>query len=92
MFPDLLIFRKVKGKVVVDVLEPHGDHFADAVAKAQGLARYAGSHGDLFGRIEVIRVVGDQIQSLDLQNTKIRTKVLQMTTPEQFMALYNEHG
>lgn len=92
MYPDLLIFRKVKGKVVVDLLEPHGDHFADAVAKAQGLARYAASHGDLFGRIEVIRVVGDQIQSLDLQNTRIRTKVLQMTTPEQFMALYHEHG
>lgn len=92
MFPDLLVFRRAKGKVVVDILEPHSDHFADAVAKAQGLARYAGEHGDLFGRIDIMRVEGDVIKSLHLQDRKIREKVLRMSKPEDLLALYEERG
>ncbi len=92
MFPDLLLFRRLKGKIVVDVLEPHSDHFADAVAKAQGLARFAGQHGDLFGRIDIMQVEGDVIKSLRLQDRKIREKVLRMSKPEDLLALYEEHG
>jgi type III restriction enzyme len=92
MYPDMLVFRRVKGKVVVDILEPHGDHFADGLAKAQGLARYSKAHGDDFGRIEAIRVVGGRIERLNLQDRKIRDKVLNMNTAEQFMELYEEHG
>jgi type III restriction enzyme len=92
MFPDLLIFRRVKGKVVVDMLEPHGDHFADGLAKAQGLARYARDHGDSFGRIEAIRVAGGRIERLNLQDRKIRDKVIALSTAEQFINLYEEYG
>ena len=34
----MLIFRRPKSKVVIDILEPHGDQFADHLPKAQGLS------------------------------------------------------
>ena len=92
MYPDMLVFRRTKGKVVVDIFDPHGDYFADALAKAQGLAEYAKLHGDQFGQIDVVRIEGDHIQSLHLQDAKIRKKILMMTTPQQFMALYDEQS
>lgn len=58
MFPDFVIFRKQKGAIVVDVLEPHAQRESDSVAKARGLAMFANKHGDRFGRIELI----DEIQ------------------------------
>jgi type III restriction enzyme len=92
LYPDLLVFRRIRGRVTIDILEPHGDHFADGLPKAQGLARYAAVHGESFGRIEAIRVVGDRIDRLDLQDSTVRGKVLRMTTPEQFQGLYTEYG
>ena len=58
MFPDLLVFRRPAGGVVIDIFEPHGDHLADHLSKAKGLANYARKHGRSFGRIEMIRFVG----------------------------------
>jgi type III restriction enzyme len=91
-FPDMLIFRRPKSKVVIDILEPHGDQLADHLSKAQGLAKYALKHGDGFGRIDMIRVVKDKIERLDMQDTKIRGKVLKATTPEQLKDLYADFG
>jgi type III restriction enzyme len=92
MYPDLLIFRRVRGNVLIDILEPHGDHLADHLAKAQGLAKYAQTHGDGFGRIEMIRFVGRKPQRLDLQDEQMRHKVLRANTPEQLADLYAEYG
>ena len=92
MYPDLIVFRRTKSGVHVDVLEPHGDHFADHVSKAQGLARYAKNHSDSLGRVEMIRVIKGKPERLDLQDEKIRGKVLLATTAEQLEDLYIEHG
>lgn len=92
LFPDLLVFRRVKGRVMVDILDPHGDFLADALDKVKGLARYAERHGDSYGRIEAIRVVKDRIERLDLQVNKLREKVLEATTVQQLSTLYVEHG
>jgi hypothetical protein len=43
-----------KGRVGVDILEPHSLHQEHSAAKAKGLADFALSHGDEFGRIELI--------------------------------------
>jgi len=92
MYPDLLVFRRTKGGVLTDILEPHGDQFADHLAKAQGLARYAGKHGEHLGRIEIIRFVGKVPQRMNLQDDKTRSRVLKATNPEQLPDLYEEFG
>jgi type III restriction enzyme len=92
LFPDLLVFHRRKGKVSIDILDPHGDHLADHLIKAQGLARYAKQHGEHFGRIEMIRLVKGKPERLDMQDEKIRGKVLKFTTVEQLKDLYEEFG
>ena len=92
VYPDLLVFRRVKSKVKIDILDPHGDYLGDAPAKAKGLAKYAAEHGDLFGKIEVIRVVKDKIERLNLQDEKVRAEVLLASTQEQFEATYTRLG
>jgi type III restriction enzyme len=91
-YPDMLIFRRPKSKIVIDILEPHGDHYADHLSKAQGLARYAQNHGEGFGRIEMIRLAKGRLERLDMQDNKIRGKVLKATTAEQLKDLYAELG
>ncbi len=91
MFPDLLTFRRGKGGVVIDILEPHGDQYKDHFPKAQGLARFAAKHGDAFGRIEMIRLVNKRIQRLDMQNDIVRSKVLKANA-EQLDDLYEDVG
>lgn len=91
-YPDMLVFRRQKHRVLIDILEPHGDQFADHLSKAQGLARYAKDHGAAFGRIEMIRLVKGKAERLDMQEEKVRAKVLKATTAEQLKDLYGEMG
>jgi type III restriction enzyme len=91
-YPDILVFSRKKSKVVIDILEPHGDHYADHLPKAQGLARYAKEHGEGLGRIEMIRMIEGKLERLDMQDDKIRAKVVKATTPEQLKDLYAELG
>jgi len=96
LYPDLLVMRRAKGRVLIDILDPHGDHLADALEKAQGLAEYARVHGDDFGRVEIVRVVRERgverIEKLDLKDHRIQTGVLRARDVNQLKALYSEHG
>jgi type III restriction enzyme len=92
LFPDILVFGRHKRRILIDILEPHGDQFADHLPKAQGLARYAKNHGEGFGRIEMIRLVKGKPERLDMQDDKVRGKVLKATTAEQLKDLYAEMG
>jgi type III restriction enzyme len=76
LFPDILVFRRNNKRIHIDVLEPHGDQFADHLPKAQGLAHYAKNHSESFGRIELIRLVKGKPERLDMQDDKVRGKVL----------------
>lgn len=44
VYPDFLFFRQPTGRIVIDILDPHGSHLDDAVTKAKGLALYAKEH------------------------------------------------
>ena len=79
VYPDFIIFRKVKNKIVVDILDPHSSSYSDAIPKAKGLAKFAETHGGQFGRIELIHKVNGQLKRLDLKDTAIRTRVLKAT-------------
>lgn len=50
MYPDFLVIRQdEEGEYVIDVLEPHGDQFADSLGKAKGLASMPGRNPPLAG-------------------------------------------
>jgi type III restriction enzyme len=79
MYPDFLVIRKNGSAWNVDILEPHASMLADSWAKAKGLAEFATKHGDHFGRIELIRMAGNSLKRLDLNDDKNRKKVLAVT-------------
>lgn len=90
MYPDLLVFRRQGAGVVCDVLEPHGLHLEDSVAKAKGLAEFAKRHGDEFGRIQLIAKFGSNYKRLSLDDIPIRDKVLAVTTADHLKLLFED--
>jgi type III restriction enzyme len=92
LYPDLLIFRSEKGKIRVDLLDPHSAALADAPDKAVGLAKYAAKHGQSYGRIQLIRVERDQILRLELQKEAVRTRVMAVKTKEHLDLLFADLG
>lgn len=80
MYPDFLLVSNSSEGYVLDILEPHGGQFADSLAKAKGLARYA--QEELApGRILLIREKTGrkgQYHCLDMTRHEVRTRVLAM--------------
>jgi len=49
--PDFLFFcQSADGSVVVDIVDPHGTHLADALPKLRGLAHYSETHPGVYRR------------------------------------------
>lgn len=92
LYPDLLVFRREKGKLKVDILDPHGEQFADNAEKAAGLASFARKHGDMFGRIEFIRVVKKRIAPLSLHDATMREKVEAVRDDKHLDDLFDVSG
>lgn len=99
MYPDFLVFRhdsRMDGGYVVDVLEPHGEQFADNLAKAKGLAHYAEAERRC-GRIQFIREDRDaagrkRFLRLDMARVDTREKVLRASTNEELANLFRSDG
>jgi type III restriction enzyme len=73
-YPDFIVFRKNSNDIVVDLLEPH--HGADSLAKAHGLCAFAAEFGEKFGRIDWIKIEGNQLKRLNLNSPSVRKQVL----------------
>jgi hypothetical protein len=84
--PDFVFFAKQQdGRIVADIVDPHGYHLADALAKLQGLAEYAAAHAEAFRRVEAIAEVDKQLRVLDLGRVDVREAV---TQAKDALALY----
>ena len=83
--PDFIFFAEQDGEVVVDIIDPHGFHLADALPKLQGLARYAETHSQIYRRIEAVAETGGKLRVLDLTRDDVRQAVMEATSAE---ALY----
>lgn len=71
--PDFLFFSTLQdGTVVVDIVDPHGLHLADALPKLQGLALYAEKHAKVFRRIESVAEAKGKLRVLDLMKEDVR--------------------
>lgn len=76
MRPDFVFFSLTPdGDVAVDLVDPHGHHFADALPKLRGLADFAERFGDEFRRIESVAETEGTLRVLDLKIEKVRQAV-----------------
>ena len=73
--PDFLFFVEVDGRVVVDLVDPHGIHLADALPKLQGLAVYAAAHAGGYRRIESVAAIKGKLRVLDLTREDVRKAI-----------------
>lgn len=83
--PDFVFFAEQDGKIVTDIVDPHGFQFADALPKLKGLARYAETHSQVYRRIEAVAETGGKLRVLDLTRADVRQALMEATSAE---ALY----
>ncbi len=76
MRPDFVFYAEQDGKVVVDIVDPHGLHLADALPKLLGLAEYAERHNGLYRRIESVAEVGGTLRRLDMTRKDVRSAIV----------------
>lgn len=98
-YPDFLIVRQyISGgdvKYVVDILEPHGNQYADNLPKAKALAEYAKKE-DRLGRIQLIHktatATGSKFIRLDLTDRENQEKVLLANTDDELSNIFTTNG
>jgi hypothetical protein len=74
--PDFIFFSTLEdGKVVADIVDPHGLYLDDALPKLQGLALYAEVHAMAYRRIESVAKVKGKLRVLDLMRVDVRKAV-----------------
>ena len=82
--PDFLVASKLDdGTLGISIVDPHGDHLADAKNKLLALADYAERFADQFVRIESITQSTDgNLRSLDLREPAVREAVREFSGSE----------
>ncbi|MBS0407734.1 MAG: DEAD/DEAH box helicase family protein [Proteobacteria bacterium] len=78
--PDFVFFADQDGAVVVDLVDPHGLHLADALPKLQGLALYAASHASRYRRIESVAKLDGKLRVLDLTRADVQRAIASATS------------
>jgi hypothetical protein len=74
--PDFLFFSELPdGTVIIDIVDPHSTHLADALSKLQGLVAYAESHPGIFRRIEAVSESGGKLRALNLMSDSVRQAI-----------------
>lgn len=96
-YPDFLIVRSDPAvDYVVDILEPHGNQYADNLPKAKALAEYARAE-DRIGRIQLIHKTTDAGRNncfirLDLTDIVVRDKVLRAMSNDELDHIFDTDG
>ena len=75
--PDFIFFvQRQDGSIAIDIVDPHGHQFGDALPKLRGLAKYAEQNPSVYRRLEVVAQVGSQFRTIDLTEPSTRAAVL----------------
>ena len=96
-YPDFLIVRSdPELDYVVDILEPHGNQYADNLPKAKALAEYAKKETRI-GRIQLIHKSTDaggnnRFKRLDLTDMATREKVLRANNDDELRNIFETDG
>jgi len=89
LYPDMVMFRRVGDRLVMDILDPHDPGRDESVEKAKGLAVYAEKHGQQFGRIELIVLDSKgSPKRLDVNLPGVRRSVKSVETSAQLKVLF----
>lgn len=83
--PDFIFFVQMEdGSIAADLIDPHGDHLADALPKLKGLAKYAANNLATFRRIEAVTKLKKTgtYRMLDLTKEDVRKAVEAVTSAE----------
>jgi hypothetical protein len=80
--PDFVFFAEQDGKIVADIVDPHGSYLADALPKLKGLASYAETHGPMYRRIEAVARPAGKLRVLDMTRADVRAAVMATTSAE----------
>ena len=75
--PDFVFFFEQDGKVVADIVDPHGIHLADALPKLRGMAEYAQIHSAAYRRVVSVAEVNGKLRALNLKDEGIQKTVHQ---------------
>ncbi len=90
--PDLLLVRRNRDRLVVDVVEPHRTNQDDTYAKAKGLAKYAEAYGRDFGQLMMVKIEGSGDNALlfgfDVNERETRKKALALRSNEDVQGLF----
>lgn len=89
MFPDFIVVRKDGDGYVADLLEPHNHELGDNLGKAKAFAKYA-EECPLFGRIQLIRLVGDHVKRLEFTKRDVRERVNRCNNLEDLNRVFSE--
>ena len=73
--PDFIFFAQQNGKIVVDLVDPHSVHLADALSKLQGLVTYVEAHGKAYRRIESVAEALGKLRVLDLTRADVQQAI-----------------
>lgn len=75
--PDIIILsRRTDGTLAASIVDPHGDHLADARSKLRALAAFAERFGDRFVRVESVAQADDgSLCVLELGDATVRAAV-----------------
>ena len=71
----IVISKRQDGTLATSIVDPHGDHLADAKAKLRALADFAEQFGDQFLRIVSISEVDGELRYVDLKDDDVREAV-----------------
>lgn len=89
----LVVSRRDDGTFGASIVDPHGDHLADAKAKLCALADFADNHGDRFLRIQSIAKAADgNLRSLDLLEAGVREAVRNFEGGKVSVLYESEHA
>lgn len=96
-YPDFLIIRRDPALgYIVDVLEPHGQQYADNLPKARAMAQY-GKDEPRVARLQLIHMDKDitgksRLKRLDLAKNSVRGLVLQAQTMDELEHVFDVKG
>lgn len=81
--PDFLFFADQDDEVVVDLVDPHGLHLADALPKLQGLAAYAADHASAYRRIASVAEASGKLRVLELTRAEVRQAITETSSVKE---------
>lgn len=93
MYPDFIFFHEIKGKIVVDIIDPHRPDASDTGPKWTGLAHYARTHGSPIRRVmAVIQDSSKEMIGLDLKNPDAAQMLSQSANETDIRRIFDQLG